>query len=107
MAKTKSRTARWAEAAGNAQEALDALRTAAEPLADALRELQELQEEYQEWLDNLPENLQNSALGEKLQAIVDIDIESYSDDPLTDIESVENAIGEAEGAELPLGFGRD
>jgi hypothetical protein len=82
MAKQKSRTTRWSEAAGNA--------------TTALEELYDIQQEYQDWLDGLPENLQNSALGEKLQAVCDIDLESAKD-----------AVEEADGADLPLGFGRD
>jgi hypothetical protein len=57
--------------------------------AEAVATLRALQEEYQCWLDNLPENLQDSPLAEKLQAICDLDLE--------DLESVD----------VPLGFGRD
>jgi hypothetical protein len=64
--------------------------------------LNEVREEYAEWLGNLPENLQGSALGEKLETVSNIDTDAYS--LLSDADS---AISEAEGAELPLGFGRD
>ena len=57
--------------------------------AAAVRTLCELQDEYQEWLDNLPDGLQDTALGEKLEAICALD--------LSELESVE----------LPRGFGRD
>jgi hypothetical protein len=80
--KSQSRSSRWAEAASAA--------------SAALSELQDIQSEYQDWLDNLPENLQSSALGEKLQAVCDIDIESAA-----------QAADEADGADLPMGFGRD
>ena len=63
---------------------------------DGLRELKDLQEEYQEWQDNLPENLQDSPVSEKLQVVADLDLDSA-------VEVVE----EAEGMDLPLGFGRD
>lgn len=56
--------------------------------ADAVEELCELQSAYQEWLDNLPENLQDSVVAEKLEAVCDLDLDEL------DIE-------------LPLGFGRD
>ena len=56
--------------------------------ADAVETLRELQEAYQEWLWNLPESLQRSALAEKLEEVCALDIEQL------DIE-------------LPLGFGRD
>lgn len=80
--KSQSRSSRWAEAASAA--------------SAALSELQDIQSEYQDWLDNLPENLQSSALGEKLQAVCDIDIESAA-----------QAADEANEADLPMGFGRD
>lgn len=81
-AKKTSRTDRWADACSRAGEALD--------------ELVELQSEYADWHSNLPENLQNSPVGEKLETITSIDI-----------ESAKGAVDEAEGAELPRGFGQD
>lgn len=77
-----SRSARWAAAASAA--------------STALGELLDVQQEYQDWLDNLPENLQSSALGEKLQAVCDLDVQGAVD-----------VIDDAEGADLPMGFGRD
>ena len=56
---------------------------------DAVRTLLELQDEYQAWLDNLPDNLTESALAHKLAAICSID--------LAELESIEP----------PRGFGRD
>lgn len=109
MAKEKSRPKRWAEAAGNAREAYDALTNAIdehkEKLADALSELLSLQEEYEEWGDTMPENLQGGATAEKIQAIqeLDFDIEVEAEN----LEEIERSIDEAEGVELPLGFGRD
>ena len=48
-----------------------------------------LQADYREWFDNLPENLLVTSLGEKLQAIAELDLESLQDiDP-------------------PRGYGRD
>ncbi len=82
MAKQQSRSARWAEACSAALGALEAL--------------EELRGEYESWRDNPPENLQNSALGEKLQTVADFDFQSAID-----------TVTEAEGADLPLGFGRD
>jgi hypothetical protein len=55
----------------------------------AVQELLALQEEYQEWLENLPEYLEGTALAEKLQAVCELDLEELVD------------------MELPLGFGRD
>lgn len=80
--KPKSRSTRWADASVRALEAIN--------------ELIDLKSEFEDWQSNLPENLANSALGEKLQAVCDIDLDSAL-----------SAIEEAEGADLPLGFGRD
>jgi hypothetical protein len=107
MAKEKSRSKRWQEAIDKAKEMFELIRNAGDELASACSELHEIQQEYQDWLDNLPENLENSALGEKLQAVCDIDIESLADDPLSDWPNLESTLEEAESTELPMGFGRD
>lgn len=56
---------------------------------EAVAELVELQAEYRDWLDALPESLQESATAEALRAISDLDL------------------SELESAEPPRGFGRD
>jgi ParB-like chromosome segregation protein Spo0J len=78
----RSRSAQWMAAVAAA--------------SDALGELLDLQEAYVEWRDGLPENLQGSAVTEKLDAVCDLDIQSAL-----------SVIEEAEGIDLPLGFGRD
>lgn len=88
-----SRSKRWEEAASDARAAFDQLQSALETLKD-------IQSEFEEWKDNLPENLQSSALGEKLETICGLEIEGKADD-------LESLIDEIEGADLPLGFGRD
>lgn len=80
--KRLSRPQQWAEAC-----------TAA---VNAIETLIDLRSEYEAWRDNLPENLQQSALGEKLEAVCDLDL----DDALSTIQ-------EAEGLDLPRGFGKD
>jgi hypothetical protein len=80
--KTPSRPDRWAAACSAA--------------LDAISELEDLKSEYEEWQNNLPDSLQSSPVGEKLQAVCDIDL-----------DSARSAIEEAENAELPLGFGKD
>ncbi len=55
----------------------------------AVAALLDLQEEYRAWLENLPQNLESLGLADKLQAIVELDLEELQ------------AVG------LPLGFGRD
>lgn len=85
----QSRADRWAEAAQRVE-------TAKEELETALEALQEVKQEYVEWKDNLPENLADSPMGEKLQAIEDLDLEP-------DLSSLEGLTD----MDLPLGFGRD
>lgn len=69
---------------------------AAQAAVHALEELKAVQEEYGEWRGNLPENLQASALGEKLETICDIDIDGA-------LEAAQEALD----VEVPLGFRRD
>lgn len=82
MPKQQSRSHRWSDAANRAEA--------------ALQDLLDIQQEYEEWKDNLPENLQQSALGEKLEAVCDLDLQGAQD-----------TISEAIDIELPMGFGRD
>ena len=56
---------------------------------DAVLTLVDLQAEYQDWFDNLPDNLQASSLAERLEAICEYDL------------------GDLEALEPPRGFGRD
>jgi hypothetical protein len=77
-----SRGARWSAACAEAVAALETLL--------------ELQEEYQSWYDNLPENLQSSVVGGKLEEITSLDLDGAL-----------STVQEAEGTDLPLGFGRD
>jgi hypothetical protein len=77
-----SRSARWAEAVNTA----DA----------ALTDLIELQQSYEDWRSNLPENFEATALGEKLDAVCDLDLQSALD-----------IIQEAAQLDLPQGYGRD
>ena len=100
----KSRPARWTEAIQAAETALGNAQAAYAELETAMGELVELQSEYEEWKANLPENLQQSALGEKLDAVTSLDLEF---DTGLSIDELESKINEASGADLPLGFGKD
>jgi hypothetical protein len=77
-----SRASDWANAAADAQDALD--------------RLIELQSQFEDWRSNLPDNLQDRPTAEKLDAVCDLDLQSALD-----------AVNEAAGVELPMGFGRD
>mgnify|MGYP006908318926 CR=1 FL=1 len=79
--KPKSRPQGWVDAAERAA---------------AVQQLIDIQSEYQDWLDALPEALESTAVAEKLEAVVDLE--------LSEIEAV---LQECEYLELPLGFGRD
>lgn len=103
MARSRtSRTARWNDAAGELRSAFDALTTAAEEFKTALDALREVKDEYEGWLDNLPDGLRDSPVGEKLQAVVDIDL-----DVEPDLDELETTVQAAEDADLPLGWGKD
>jgi hypothetical protein len=103
--KKKSRVDRWSDACARTRGGIDKMQEAFdEHVRPGLEDLIELQSEYQDWLDNLPENLQQSAVGEKLQAICDLQLDHCA---IEDLDDVVNAIDEAEGIDLPRGFGKD
>ena len=57
--------------------------------AAAVAALIDLQDQYRAWLDNLPASLDGSRLADKLQALVELDLE------------------ELHAIDIPRGFGRD
>jgi hypothetical protein len=57
--------------------------------AAAVTTLVELQDQYRDWFDNLPPSFESSRLAEKLQAIVELDLE------------------ELQAVDPPRGYGRD
>jgi uncharacterized protein (DUF3820 family) len=57
--------------------------------AAAVAALVDLQEEYRAWLENLPQNLESSKLADKLQIIIELDLE------------------ELQAIDPPRGYGRD
>lgn len=101
---SNSRPARWDRAVAAAQTALEVMQSAKEDFDAAIDELEELRSEYEEWKENLPENLANSALGEKLEAISGLDVENAKEGSIDDME---NALGELESPDFPMGFGKD
>ena len=105
--KPPSRAERWGDAVADAQSAIEQMAGNVDDLESALSELRSVQEEYEECKDNLPENLQSSPVGEKLDEVCGIEIEGVADTIRDAIEAAQDAIGNAEGVELPQGFGRD
>jgi DNA repair ATPase RecN len=103
--KSSSRPARWAKAISDAKEALAGIREHLSALQEAKGALEDLKSEYEEWQGNLPENAQNGPTAEKLQAVVDLDLDDLD---LEDaLDSADTVAEEAENLELPQGFGRD
>jgi hypothetical protein len=102
QAKTESRAKRWADAAAVLSDSLDAMETAWSDCKAALDDLDGLKSEYQDWLDNLPDSLRGSPVGEKLEAIVAIEFDADMD-----FSDVQTAAQEAADADLPQGWGRD
>ena len=82
LKKQVSRSQRWTDAADAA--------------IRGLQDLLDIQSEFEEWYENMPENLQSSPVGEKLETVCEFDISGALD---TATEAID--------AELPLGFGRD
>lgn len=102
--KRQSRADRWNEAVGHARTALDAMTAARDELVAALGDVKAIQEDFESWKDNLPESFQGTTLGEKLEAVCEFDLEP---DENSGVDDFEELVGNLEGADLPLGFGRD
>lgn len=96
----QSRVSRWQDAASDARSAFD---VGSDNLRSAIESLKEIQDEYSEWRDALPDSLRSSATGEKLDTICDLDLDS----PLQTLDDIDSAIAEAEGMDLPYGYGKD
>jgi len=102
-----SRPQQWAAACADIRTALDLISEGLSKLEDAGNALNEVRESYVEWKDNLPDNLQQSATAEKLEAIESLDVESIHSDLQSAYDEAEGKLDEAENMELPMGFGRD
>jgi hypothetical protein len=102
MKRPPSRPQRWADAIAECRAAADKVEAAASELNDALSDLRDVQSEYSEWRDSMDGKFAGSALAEKLDAIADLDLEVE-----VDVSNATEAIDNAEGCDLPLGFGRD
>lgn len=85
--RVRSRAEGWRQAVSQGLEAV-------EVIEEAMQELNSYKEEYQNWLDNMPENLQGSAKAEMLETITSMDFEA-------DLSEITSMFEEADGAELP------
>lgn len=107
MAKGKSRPKRWEDAIAKAQTELSNMQAAQAAFDEACSELADVKQEYEDWRDNLPENLQNGTLAEKLGEVADLDIDSAKDGLDSALSEAVDLFETAAGLELPRGFGRD
>jgi chromosome segregation ATPase len=108
-----------ADAYTAAQSAYEEIRSGLEGtlqgIEDALQNLRDVRdEEYQGWYDNLNEGLQQSPTGQKLDELLNIDLDpsmpelmELPDFEELDMSAVESAAQEILDADLPQGFGRD
>lgn len=77
----------------------DRLQAAVNKLREGLSEIEDLKSEYEDWQSNMPENLQQAPVGEKLTETIDtMD---------TAISGIESEVDNLDGMDLPKGFGRD
>ncbi len=107
MAKQLSRPKRWAAAVEKATKALSDLETHLASVEEAGAELEEVRQEYENWKDNLPENLQSGNLADKLEEVVSLDFNTEIEGLRSSFDSAQEVISTAEGIDLPQGFGRD
>lgn len=94
--KNESKVKRWSRFCADALSHIADAKAAIENLVD-------LKGEYESWRDNMPEGLENSPTAEKLDAIVDIDFDSVTGS----LDEAESAMNDIEGADLPVGYGKD
>ncbi len=83
--------------------ALEKARVAASSVREAMDDIEGLKDEWREWYENMPENFQVTALGEKLEEVSELDLfglENAADE-------IDSAVDELEATDLPLGWGRD
>lgn len=105
--KPKSRSARWSDACGEALSALSGIEEALAKFEEACSDLRSVQEEYEEWKDNMDDKFSGSPMMEKLEAVCDLEIEGLHEELQSAIDEARGKVEEAEGADLPMGFGRD
>ena len=101
-AKPKSRPQRWADAHARAEVARDQIKELADgALGEALGDLRDLQAEYQEWRDSLPENLESSPIADKLDAILELELDAAAADPMNDWQSTDSVVEDCGAIDLP------
>ena len=101
----KSRPQRWAKACITARADIDNVTAALAELQSSIDDINDIKGEYEDWQANLPEGLDQSPTADLLGAVVDLDLDiEVTDMAISEVEAI---IEEAEGVDLPRGFGRD
>jgi hypothetical protein len=96
------------DAVNAAREAFSALEDAVSEVNDRMNDLESTRaDEYESWRDNLPESLQESPVGQKLNDLLDIDLDYSIEVEEPSFDDIESAAQEILDADLPQGFGRD
>jgi len=95
--KVPSMPSRWADAAGHATESLEFLKTEVQHRLDALREMEVDADDETLEGDEKPD-LSLEEINKQVDKVEEL---------VQELEQLESEISEFEGAELPLGFGRD
>jgi hypothetical protein len=109
MARGASRPARWSALCARIVESLDVMENEFGEFDAATQDLEGLKEEYEEWRDNLPEGLEATETADKLDATIDAAdaVVEAKNEMETLFGQIRSAVEDAEGADLPRGFGRD
>jgi ParB family chromosome partitioning protein len=103
----KSRPQQFEAAIAEAQSKLSDIESLIEDIDEAVSEARSIQEEYEAWQDNLNPNLAESATGEMLQTVCGLELENATDQLKSAVSELRSTLEEAEGADLPRGYGRD
>jgi hypothetical protein len=93
-----SREAEWKTACANARSALEIIELSWEKLDKALGTLADIQAEYAAAFVTLSESDRESVRGEKLQVVMDLQLEA---DATNTLDRVDELIAAAEDADLP------
>lgn len=102
---SKTRPQRWAAAIEELKAVLYKIDTG--DLECAADNLVAIQEEYEQWQADMPDNLVDSPTATLLEGVVDLDLSYLASEILDAINGAESTLEDAEGIDLPRGFGRD
>ena len=107
MSRPQSRPDRWHGIVKALLASMEVLDTTLHDVEAAVEELVEVLGEYAEWQDNLPENMAGTATAEKLDEVVELDVQSAFDEAADALQNLQSVAEAASAMDLPRGFGRD